>query len=76
MQNLPHHDTPPWRQGGKTDLENSWCQRTLCADGTVSGSIFLVGGNNAARSPTTSWSSGSPAFPIEVGIGVECIHGM
>jgi len=24
------------------DLENSWCQRTLCADGTVSESITLA----------------------------------
>jgi hypothetical protein len=58
--------------GGRADLENSWCRRTLCADGTVSESIFLVGGHNARQITDAKLEAWIDSFPIEVPDG--CIR--
>jgi hypothetical protein len=57
---------------GKIDLDNSTCHGTLCADGTVSESIFLVGGHNARQITDAKLEAWIDSFPIEVPDG--CIR--
>jgi hypothetical protein len=48
------------------DLENSWCQRTLCADGTVSESITLATGTDGREVTDEELDEWIATFPIEV----------
>ena len=61
-ENLPHDATP---LGGKADLGNSRCRRTLCADGTVSESIVLATGNNGREITGAELEAWVESFPID-----------
>src|SRR5580700_7786298 len=49
----------------KLDLKSSSCQRTLCADGTVSESIVLVRGNNGREVTYAELEEWVESFPID-----------
>jgi hypothetical protein len=51
---------------GKVDLANSTCQRTLCADGSVSESLVLFSGNKAREITDDELEEWVGGFPIEV----------
>jgi hypothetical protein len=50
-------------------LDNSWCQRTLCADGTVSESITLATGHDGREVTVEEVEEWIATFPIEVADG-------
>ena len=52
-------------QGRDLDLENSWCQRTLCADGTVCESVTLATGNDGREVTDEELDEWIATFPIE-----------
>ena len=54
---------PPGRE---LDLENSWCQRTLCADGTISESITLATGTDGREVTDGALEAWIATFPIQV----------
>ena len=62
-ESLPNKTRP---LGRELDLENSTCQRTLCADGTVSESIVLVAGNQGRELSDNDLEEWVAGFPIEV----------
>jgi len=55
---------PPGRD---LDLDNSWCQRTLCADGTVSESITLATGHDGREVTVEEVEEWIATFPIRGG---------
>jgi hypothetical protein len=65
-ENLPRHAAPT---GRNLDLENSWCQRTLCADGTVCESVALATGNDGREVADEELDEWIATFPIEVADG-------
>ena len=54
---------PPGRE---LDLENSWCQRTLCADGAICESVTLATGNHGREVSGEELDDWIATFPIEV----------
>lgn len=51
--------------GRGLDLENSTCQRTLCADGSVSESVMLATGNDGREATDEDLDQWIATFPIE-----------
>ncbi len=55
--------------GGVVDLANSSCQRTLCADGSISEHIVLVAGENGRQITDSELEAWIETFPAETNPG-------